>query len=555
MNNKYQNILMVYPKFPPTYWGSQYYLPLIGKKAAMPPLGLITIAAMTPDHYTIKVVDLNCEPLSEETLEWADMVCFSAMLTQKSSLLEAAQRCRAAGKLVLIGGPYPTACPEECSPYCDVLILNEGEFTWRSFLKDIAEGSYEAIYTTEEKPDVTQTPAPRFELLNIDDYAIIPIQFSRGCPFLCDFCDIIVMFGRRPRTKTPEQVLRELDAVRDTGFRGTVFIVDDNFIGNKKEAKKLLGAITDWNTERGYPFFYGTEVTANVAEDPELLEALPKANFIWVFMGIETPSVEGLKESRKIQNIKGSLADRIKVVEEAGLLIYGSFIIGFDSDTEEIFQSQIDFITEAAIPNASIGPLMALPGTPLFKRMKKTGRLIEEATGDEERTIASGYSNIVTRIPRKRLLEGHLEILTTIYTPKAYFERATELLCRLPHPASLTGRIKKFLLLNFSGVRNIASKISTRQTSMRSMRGRLGTQLKHYREIPSVYRKASLRFAWDVIKRCPDQFPFVIHYITLGYHYYRFTFDHVVPGLTESIRNDVIIREQENAALEERPAA
>lgn len=540
MNNKYKNVLMIYPKFPPTYWGSQYYLPLVGKKAAMPPLGLITIAAMMPAGYDIRVVDLNCQALEQSDLEWAGMVCLSAMLTQKSSLFETGLRGRAAGKLVVFGGPYPTACPEECAPYCDVLVLNEGEITWREFLQDLEQGTYKNLYTTHDKPDVTETPVPRFDLLRIDDYAMIPLQFSRGCPFLCEFCDIIVMFGRKPRTKSPAQMLRELDAVYATDFRGVIFIVDDNFIGNKKEAKKLLAALIDWNAERGHPFFFGTEVTVNLADDPELLDLLFKANFIWVFMGLESPSAESLKETRKIQNLKGSLVDRVKQIQEAGLLVYASFIVGFDADSDDIFDRQIRFITEAAIPNAMIGPLVALPGTPLYARMKKTGRLIEEATGDEERTLGSGYTNIVTRMPRQQLLEGHLQLIQTIYQPEAYFNRVIEMFSRMSQPGSLLRRWKRLFFLNAFGVRNLLSKILKRKTSIRTVLTQFRQQRSVFKQFPDEYKTASRRFARHVMRNYPDQSPFILHYITMGYHYYMFTFDHAVPGLTELLKKEAL---------------
>jgi radical SAM superfamily enzyme YgiQ (UPF0313 family) len=542
MNKKYKHVLLIYPKFPPTYWGSQYYLPLVGKKAAMPPLGLITIAAMMPEGYEVRLVDLACRALEEADLEWADMVCLSAMLTQKSSLFETARRCRAAGKLVVFGGPYPTACPEECAPYCDVLILNEGEITWRAFLHDLEAGNHHKVYTTPEKPDVTQTPVPRFDLLEIDDYAMIPVQFSRGCPYLCEFCDITVLFGRRPRTKTPPQMLAELDGIRETGFRGVIFIVDDNFIGNKKEAKRFLRALIEWNAKRGHPFFYGTEVTVNLSDDAELLDLLVKANFIWVFMGIETPSEDSLKETRKVQNLKGSLVDRMKLIQGAGLLTYGSFIVGFDNDTVEIFDRQIDFITEAAIPNAMIGPLVALPGTPLFTRMKQSGRLIEEAIGDEERTLGSGYTNIVTRIPRRQLLEGHLRVIQTLYDPEAYFDRCIELFSRMGHPRSLLGRLKRLAMLNAFGIRNLFSKLWKRKITLRKIRMQYREQRRIMNQFPEAYQRASRRFTRYVIRHHPDQSPFIPHYITMGYHYYMFTFDHVVPALSRMV--------QEEAALE-----
>lgn len=299
-----RHILLVYPQFPKTYWGMQYILPLVGKKAVMPPLGLITIAAMTPQTYEMRLIDLNCELLTEDDLEWAEVVCFSAMLPQKPSLFRTAQQCQAAGKLVVFGGPYPTSCPEECTPYCDVLVLNEGEITWQEFLKDLEQGTLRSRYTTTEKPDVAQTPVPTFSLLKIRDYVAVPVQFSRGCPFQCEFCDIIVMFGRRPRTKTSTQVLRELTAVYETGYRGMIFIVDDNFIGNKKEVKRLLAALIEWNTAHGAPFFFGTEASVNLADDEELLRLMAQANFIWVFLGIETPSVESLRKPTRCRTSK-----------------------------------------------------------------------------------------------------------------------------------------------------------------------------------------------------------------------------------------------------------
>lgn len=544
MNHKYKHILMIYPKFPPTYWGSQYYLPLISKKAAMPPLGLITIAAMTPADSEIRLLDLNCESLKDSDMEWADMVCFSAMLTQKSSLFETAARCRAAGKLVVLGGPYPTACPEECAPHGDVLVLNEGELTWREFLQDLDQGTYKNVYTTPEKPDVTQTPVPRFDLLNLDYYAMLVVQFSRGCPYLCEFCDITVMFGRRPRTKTPAQMLKELDAIYETGFRGVIFIVDDNFIGNKKEAKKFLAALIDWNAERGHPFFFGTEVTVNLSDDAELLDLLVKANFIWVFMGIETPSAESLKETRKMQNLKGSLTDRVRQTQEAGLMVYGSFIVGFDNDTNDIFERQIEFITEAAIPNAMIGPLVALPGTPLYARMKQTGRLIEGATSDEDRTLGSGYTNIVTRIPRKRLLEGHLKVIQTLYQPEAYFDRVTDLFSRMSHPASLPRRLKRVFLLGISGVRNILVKLIKKQITVGTLVCQYRQLRSAFEQFPEEYKRASQRFSRYIMRKYPDQALFIPHFITLGYHYYMFTFDHVVPGLTELLKKEDFLAEE-----------
>src|SRR4030095_6632633 len=240
-----------------------------------------------------------------------------------------AARCKGAGKLVVFGGPFPTACPDECRPYCDVQVLNEGEITWPLFLEDLAQGVFQNVYTSETKPDVTTTPIPRFDLLRIEDYTIIPIQFSRGCPFQCEFCDIIVMFGRRPRTKTPQQLCAELQALFDTGYRGIVFIVDDNFIGNKREVRRLLPELKAWNDAHGKPFLYGTEATVNLADDADLIGQMVEANFQWVFLGIETPSAESLKETMKYQNIKRSLLDSVKAIQNVGLGVYGGLLIGF----------------------------------------------------------------------------------------------------------------------------------------------------------------------------------------------------------------------------------
>jgi radical SAM superfamily enzyme YgiQ (UPF0313 family) len=544
MSTQKSNILMVYPTFPPSYWGFQYVAPFLGKKSSMPPLGLLTIAALTPEGYSFRVVDLNCRPLTDEDLEWADLVCLSAMLPQKSSLFATAARCRAAGKLVVFGGPYPTACPEECAPHADVLVLNEGEITWPQFLQDFEAGRYKSRYTTDEKPDVTQTPVPRFDLLDLQDYICIPLQYSRGCPFTCEFCDIIVMFGRKPRTKTPEQMLAELDAVYETGYRGQIFIVDDNFIGNKKEARKLLKALVDWNIKRDYPFYFGTEASVNLADEPELLRLMNQAHFVWVFLGVETPVAESLKETAKVQNLKGTLSDKVKIIQRAGIQVFAGFMVGFDSDPDDIFDRQIDFINDVSVPNAMIGPLVALPGTPLYARMQRAGRLIESADGDEDRSVASGYSNIVTRIPTRTLLEGQRRVLQAIYTPAAYFERQLIALQRLPHPQGFRNRVRRalWLLVHFR-VRGLLRSDET-TTTFQS----LVQLLKAYAKIPGLYYRAGFKFAWDVIRKCPDQLPWLPLSLFMGYHYYQFTHDHAVPGLTKLLEQ---LAEEESRRLEE----
>lgn len=527
-------MLLVYPEFFPTYWGMQHYLPLVKQKALMPPLGLITIAALTPGDYEFRLIDLNCEPLKDSDLAWADLVLLSAMLPQRKTLFQAARRCRQAGKMVVMGGPFPTACAEECRPFADVLVLNEGEVTWPMFLKDLEAGQVKPLYTSPEKPDVTKTPCPRFDLLNMAYYAIVPIQFSRGCPFQCEFCDIIVMYGRQPRTKTPEQLVRELDAVYATGYRGVVFIVDDNFIGNKKEVATLLPAITRWNQAHERPFYYGTEASVNLADDRELLDAMSAANFMWVFLGIETPSAEGLKETHKLQNVTHfALSDRVKAIQNAGILVYGGFIIGFDSDTEDIFDRQIQFITEAAIPNAMIGPLVALPGTPLHQRLKSEGRLLE-AGGDEDRTVASGYTNIETKISRRALLEGHRRIIQAIYSPRAYFDRAVTAFSRLPRAKTLGGRLKHFLWMSAVMFRGTSVKRDQSEPKP-SLWAKLSSFRALMQQLPIEYRREARRFAWQILKNCPEHFPRALGYMLMGYHYYRFTVENMLPELDESL--------------------
>ncbi|MBX3306638.1 MAG: DUF4070 domain-containing protein [Nitrospira sp.] len=528
--SKKSNILMIYPTFPPTYWGLQYVTPLLGKKASMPPLGLLTIAALTPHDYPIRLIDLNCDPLNDEDIAWADMVCFSAMLPQKSSLFEVAKRCRTAGKLIVFGGPYPTMSPEECAQYADVLILNEGEITWPDFIGDWEDGTYKSIYTSTEKPDITKTPVPRFDLLKINDYITIPLQYSRGCPYLCEFCDIIVMFGRRPRTKSPEQMLNELEAVYKTGYRGTIFIVDDNFIGNKRDAKQLLTKLVDWNIAHDSPFTYGTEATVDLADQSELLDLMLKANFIWVFLGIETPVAESLKETLKIQNLKGSLVDKVEAIQRAGLQVFGGFIVGFDHDPEDIFDRQVSYIDEVAISHAMIGPIVALPGTPLFTRMENAGRLIKAAVGDEDRTVASGYTNIVTKIPMKQLLEGQIRMLQAIYTPESYFSRQLRALTRLPHPKGLINRLRRIIWL-FTHTR-----ITLGRPDPTSLTASLRQILASYAKIPIEFFFVSLKFAVRLLRKCPDQVPYLPWSVLMGYHFYRFTNEHAVPGLNLLLR-------------------
>jgi radical SAM superfamily enzyme YgiQ (UPF0313 family) len=528
-----RRLLFVYPDFEPTYWGMQHALPLVGRKAFMPPLGLMTIAAMTPPDYEIRIVDMNCEPLTDAHIAWADLVLFSAMMMQQVNLFVAAKRCSQAGKKVVFGGPYPTAFSAECLPYCDHLVLNEGEVTWPMFLADLEAGRLEPTYTSTVKPDITKTPCPRFELVNMADYAMIPLQYSRGCPFQCEFCDIIIHLGRVPRVKTPAQMLAELDAVYSTGYRGGVFIVDDNFIGNKREVMKFLPELDRWNRAHGHPFQYGTEASINLAEDRKLVENLISTGFLWVFVGIETPTVAALKETRKFQNVGGTLLDRVRVLQTAGLLVFGGFILGFDNDTEEIFDQQIEFINQAAIPNAMIGQLGALPGTPLLTRMKEEGRLLRSCTEG----LGPFYSNFETKLSFETIVRGQRRILETIYEPRAYFDRLFEAYRRLPKEVSLVRKLHRLLFPSGMMVGSGGAQASGKALPQMSGKARLAALVNFLRSVDGPYRREALRFMGKILRECPEYFQQSLDYLVMGYHYYRFTRDTVVPEYERVLAN------------------
>jgi radical SAM superfamily enzyme YgiQ (UPF0313 family) len=513
------NVLLVYPAFPITYTGLQYALPITGRKAWMPPLGLITIAAMLPAECQPRLVDLNCEALTDDAIAWADVVFLSAMVNQRSNLFRAAERCRAFRKPVVMGGPFPTACPDECVPWCDTLVLGEAESIWESFADDLVHRRLQARYESNDKPDVTRTPVPRFDLLNIHDYLVLPVQFSRGCPFQCEFCDIIVMFGRRPRTKTPEQMIRELEAVKQTGHRGEIFLVDDNFIGNRKAVKEFLPFLAKWNDGNRSPYDFSTEASVDLADDDELLQQMVASGFVWVFLGIETPSAESLLETLKFQNLRESLEVSVARILASGLHVAAGFILGFDSDTDDIFDRQIGFIRSATIPFAMVGLLYALHGTPLYERLRVSGRLHESPAEDGH----FGYTNIRTVMPQRTLLEGYRRVVDTIYDPDDYFERAYQSLLRLRRPASLREGALKVL----AEIRRIFESMprgdGTRGFAAFTKRQALLTGA------PRVFRKAARRFLWRVVRTRPDQLYMAMKLLIFGYHVHMFTVERVLP--------------------------
>jgi radical SAM superfamily enzyme YgiQ (UPF0313 family) len=421
--------LLVYPEFPETYWSFRHALSFEGKRSAYPPLGLLTVSAMLPRSWERRLVDMNVRPLKRADVDWADVVFASTMLIQKQSLRRVVDLCRARGKRVVIGGPYVTTSAEDL-PEADHLFLGEAETTLPEFVRDLERGRAERCYQAPERPPLSATPVPDFQLVDLRRYSAMSVQYSRGCPFQCEFCDIIEIYGRVPRTKSNEQMLSELDALRGAGWRGTVFIVDDNFIGNKRNVKRLLPALSEWQERHGRPFGFITEASINLAEDDELLDGMRRAGFRRVFIGIETPVEETLKEALKAQNTRRDLLDSVRRIQDYGLEVMAGFIVGFDSDPEDIFERQINFIRESAIPLAMVGLLTALPDTQLWRRLKREGRLLQESTGNN----TSCALNFIPKMDPARLIAGYQSILQTIYSPGEYYQRALDCLKRVPQP-------------------------------------------------------------------------------------------------------------------------
>ena len=412
-------ILLVYPQYPETFWSFKHALRFISKKASFPPLGLLTVAAMLPDEWEKKLVDMNVTRLTDENIRWADYVFISAMVVQRDSVKEVINRCRQLGVRTVAGGPLFTTGYEEFDEV-DHLVLGEAEVTLPLFLEDLEKGSARHIYTTRVRPDINQTPVPQWSLINKKAYSSMSVQYSRGCPFNCEFCDIIILNGHKPRTKDRTQMLAELDALYYQGWRQSVFVVDDNFIGNKKKLKvEILPALIAWMKEKKRPFTLLTEVSINIVDDEELMRLMVEAGFDRVFIGIETPNEKSLVECNKSQNQNRDLVAAVKKIQNNGLEVQGGFIVGFDSDPLSIFKNQINFIQQSGIVTAMVGLLNAPPGTRLYQRLKKENRLTKSFTGNN--TDCS--LNFIPRMNYQVLIDGYKHILTTIYSPKQYYER------------------------------------------------------------------------------------------------------------------------------------
>ncbi|MEW5725304.1 MAG: DUF4070 domain-containing protein [Thermodesulfobacteriota bacterium] len=417
-------VLLVSPEYPVTFWSFKHVLGFVSKKAAYPPLGLLTVAGLLPESWSLRLVDMNVEKLRDAHIAEADLVMVGAMLVQKASALSVIERCRRQGVPVVGGGPLFTGLPDEFRPLVDHLVLDEAEITLPRFLEDLENGRPHKVYRADGFPDLSQTPLPRWDLIQIKHYASLLVQFSRGCPFNCEFCDITNMFGRKPRVKETGQILTELEAIYDLGWRESVFFVDDNFIGNKVKTKQLLSALIEWMREHDHPFTLLTEASINLADDDELIEMLVEAGFDRVFIGLETPNEASLKECQKNQNCARDLVSAINKLQHSGLQVFGGYIVGFDHDDESIFANQIKFIQESGVVTAMVGLLHAMPNTKLWQRLKQEGRLLLEATGNN----SDGSLNFIPKMDPEKLVAGYRKIVRSIYSPRLYYRRISRFL-------------------------------------------------------------------------------------------------------------------------------
>lgn len=425
-------VLLVYPLFPKTFWSYEKILELVGRKVLLPPLGLVTVAAILPQTWDFRLVDRNIRAVTDEEWDWADLVIFSAMIVQKEDLIIQIREAKRRGKRVAVGGPYPTSTPQELEDLgVDYFILDEGEITLPMLVEALERGETSGKFTSNgEKPDVTTTPIPRYDLLEREAYDSMSVQFSRGCPFQCEFCDIIVLYGRKPRTKNPEQLLSELQALYDLGWRGSVFMVDDNFIGNKRNVKLLLRALKTWQQERDYPFRFDTEASLDLADDDELIDLMLDCNFSAVFMGIETPDTESLQLTKKFQNTRSSLLDAIDKVTHRGLRVIAGFIVGFDGEKPGAGQRIVDFAEITGIPTTTFAMLQALPNTALWHRLEKEGRLRNPAANINQTTLM----NFEPTRPVEEIAREYVDAFRALYDPVQYLNRVYRYFLKLGAP-------------------------------------------------------------------------------------------------------------------------
>jgi len=483
-------ILLVYPRYPDTFWSFRHALKFIDRKASFPPLGLLTVAAMLPVEWEKRLVDMNVRALSDEELAWADYVFISAMTIQRNSAQEIIARCLRMGVKSVAGGPLFTACHEDF-PDVDHLVLGEAELTLPPFLADVLRGEPRHLYADEQWANLADTPIPLWGLIDVGNYAAMNIQYCRGCPFDCEFCDITALFGRKPRSKTREQLIAELESLYVRGWRGAIFFVDDNFIGDKGKLKReILPAIIDWMERKGRPFYFYTEASIDLADDPLLMELMVRAGFEEVFIGIETPNEESHAESGKMQNKNRDLLASVKFIQRSGLQVHGGFIVGFDSDPPSIFDRQIHFIQESGIVTAMVGLLSAIRGTRLHQRLSREGRLLGEGAGNNTAIDL----NFVPRMKSDELINGYRTILDTIYSPKNYYQRVIRLL----------GEYRPLHLGKFHLQPGYVGALFKSVLFL----GLIGRERYHFWKL----------FFWSLARR-PRLFPLAITYAIYGFHF------------------------------------
>ena len=424
------NVLLVYPETPATFWSFKNAMRFIGKRNSEPPLGLITIAAMLPDTWDRRLIDTNVHQLKDQDIEWADMVFVSGMDLHRDSFEQIVARCKSFGKKIVAGGPLCSMHHAELDGV-DHFVLNEAEITLPEFLADLENGIAERVYTTSEFSDIADAPVPQWHLLDLESYAVMDIQYSRGCPFNCDFCAVTALFGHKPRCKGTEQLLAELEGLYEAGWRGKIFVVDDNFIGNKRKLKEeLLPALTKWSADHDNPFLFSSEVSINLADDEELIDAMVKARFEMVFMGIETPDQDSLNECGKVQNQGRDMVESVKLLQRKGLRVTAGFIVGFDSDRPDIFDRQIGFIQKSGIVTAMVGLLNAQKGTRLFDRLSAENRIVHIPTGNN----MDGVLNFIPKLNKTELISGYQRLVKTIYSQREFFERVKMYLSEYQQP-------------------------------------------------------------------------------------------------------------------------
>ena len=516
-------VLCVSPVFPQTYWGHERALRLIGKRALLPPLGLLTVAALLPADFEVRLVDMNVQPLEDADLAWADVIFLSGMLVQHDAMLEVATRARSLGKTIVAGGPHATATPDALAPYVDCIVVGEAEDLMGELCAALRAGpaALPPRLLAAGRPDLTRLPPPRYDLLDVGAYHAMGVQWGRGCPFNCEFCDIVELFGRRPRTKQPQQLCRELDAILATGFRGSLFVVDDNFVGNRKETRALLGPLGAWMRAHRFPFLIFTEASVDLAGCDDLMAQMVAAGFDCVFVGIETPSPEALRESRKTQNLAVNLDQAIEKMIRAGLDVMAGFIMGFDADDRAALDRQREWVLRSPIPQAMMGVLTALPGTQLERRLAREGRLRARSSGE-----TFGRPNFQTKLPEAVLLDSYRTTLAQVYEPEAYFTRclrALEMHPRTSAPQSLPWTY-----------------------ALRCLLGSIWRQ-----GVLGDYRGPYWRFMAKVLLHVPRRIARAVALAVAGEHMICYTRDEVLPRLASAIEE--LAREEPSLVLKRAP--